>query len=138
MGVPGHGLAQPYAQQRSNRLQQSLRGDRLVQESVGSGIFGSPVSCQKAEDQYRDIPGRRISLETAAEREPIELGYENFSDDDGGMHFPGELKCMSPVFCQGDGEAGLSQEVGLELANVGIPFDAENDGAVRAGAGRHS
>jgi hypothetical protein len=51
------------------------------------------------------------------------------------MQIAGELECLNTVLGKGDAEPGLVQEVGLEVANVGIAFYAQNDGATsRVGA----
>src|SRR5689334_21928962 len=108
-------------------VDQRVFGERLQEESVGSGFPGAAAGRENAEDEDRDVAGLRIRLEPAAEGEPVEHGHQDLRDDDLGFVAPRLLQGSVAVRGESDRIAGLVQEVGFELANVRIPIHDEDD-----------
>src|SRR6185295_17847259 len=91
---------------------------------------------QNAEYQHGDRAGSRIALELATQREPVESRDEDLGDDDVGDDAARVLERVDPVLREHHGEAGLVEEVRLELANVRIAVDDQDD-RLAGGSIRH-
>ena len=74
-------------------------------------------------------------LDRPAQREPVELRDEDLGDDDVGRSARAHLERGEPVVGELDGEPGLVEEVGLELADVRIALDDEDDRAMPGACG---
>jgi hypothetical protein len=47
-----------------------------------------------------------------------------------------QLESLQAVLGKGDAEARFRKKVALQIANEGVPFDAEDDGTTGPGGGR--
>ena len=113
----------------SDGVHEPLLGERFPKKGVGAGFLGARLDGQDAEDEHDDVPELGIVLDPAAEGQAVELGNEDFGDDDVGLEL---ARALQPGFTVGrelDAEPRLVQEERLQLADVGIALDDEDDGA---------
>src|SRR3954468_14016406 len=74
-----------FRQQLAYRLLEPFGRHRLVQERIRSGGVCPAFRREQAEDQHSDVPRGMIGLESPAESKAVELGNQDFGDNNGRM-----------------------------------------------------
>src|SRR4051794_8473402 len=74
-----------FCQQLAHRLLEPFGRQRLVQERIRSRVVCPAFRREEAEHQHSDILSRPVGLEPAAHSKTIQLGNQDFGDDNGGM-----------------------------------------------------
>ena len=104
--------------------------DGFLEERIRADFQGPFLGVEMAEDQHHDRPGPGIGLQPLTDAEPVELGDQDFGDQDRRAEFLGAGERGESVGGELDRISGLLEKVPLQPLNDRITLDDQRQDLV--------